>query len=151
MIHVLVIDDSLSDHVLLAHAVKAFPGFRWSWALTMKEGQMSAEIDPPDLVLLDLNLGETNGMETYHLCRTWAASTPIVVRSERLDDYKMAHDLAEAGSDGLVSKSSSSGVLFWQIRQALPMVKIGPDFQEKAMQVLRRWEAVAAGVEMVDE
>ncbi|HEU5318370.1 MAG TPA: response regulator, partial [Chloroflexota bacterium] len=65
---------------------------------------------PPDAVLLDLNLGETHGLETFRTLFRQAPSVPVVVLSGLADGETAIQAVREGAQDYLV-KGAADGPL----------------------------------------
>jgi CheY-like chemotaxis protein len=104
---ILVIDDNRDNRTLLAYLI-ARHGHQAMLADGGREGIRLATADPPDLILLDLQMPDMDGYETLETLRTnpALATVPIVAVSA----YAMAGSSGRAltsGFDGYVSKPIS--------------------------------------------
>jgi two-component system KDP operon response regulator KdpE len=90
-------------------------------------------MDNPDLILLDLGLPDTDGMEVLKKLREWAA-IPIVVVSVRDTEQDIVNAL-DAGADDYLTKPFRKGELLARLRTALrhkrgeieeSQIKVGP-------------------------
>lgn len=68
-----------------------------------------AEGAAPDVIVLDLNLPDVNGLDGLIRLRTAAGSTPLVVVSSMADN-RMVSSVVRAGANGFVPKHSQRGV-----------------------------------------
>jgi two-component system KDP operon response regulator KdpE len=101
---------------------------------TGEAGVRTATLRRPDLIVLDLNLPDTQGLSVLERIRAWS-SVPIIVLSVRASDDDKVR-LLEAGADDYVVKPFSMAELLARARTALrrqardakgePVVKIGP-------------------------
>jgi len=73
-----------------------------------------AELDRPDLVLLDLGLPDLDGVEVIRTLRTWS-TVPIVILSGRMDSGAKV-DALDAGADDYVTKPFSVDELLARLR-----------------------------------
>ncbi len=71
----------------------------------------------PDVIILDLGLPDTDGMNIIEKVRQWSA-TPIVVVSARTDENDKIAAL-DAGADDYVTKPFGTGELLARVRTAL--------------------------------
>jgi two-component system, OmpR family, KDP operon response regulator KdpE len=113
---ILVVDDELAIRRFLRVSLTAH-GFRVLEAASAREGEEAAATQRPDLVILDLSLPDTDGIEVTRRLREWSA-IPIVVLSVRgQDEDKIA--ALDAGADDYLTKPFSTGELLARIRVAL--------------------------------
>ena len=80
ILHVLLIEDNPGDARLFREYLREGPGeidFRWERELT--EGLATVEKSPPDVIVLDLGLPDSEGPETVRRCVDRAAPIPVVV------------------------------------------------------------------------
>jgi two-component system KDP operon response regulator KdpE len=79
--HILVIDDDMSIRRLLRSSLRE-RGYRVSAAASGEEGLDLAAGDPAAVVILDLSLPDTDGVEVCRQLRSWS-DVPILVLSAR--------------------------------------------------------------------
>jgi len=113
---VLIIEDELEIRrflrvTLVAHAFKPIE------AGTGEEGLRLAATQSPDLIILDLNLPDMDGLEVTRQLRTWS-KTPVIVLSARLQEQDKIAAL-DAGADDYLTKPFGTGELMARIRVAL--------------------------------
>jgi DNA-binding response OmpR family regulator len=103
--HVLVVDDDVS----IRHMVTAYfndNGLRAS-AVSGRQGLLRAlSTREPDLVILDLNLGEDDGLELLRDMRTRSIVPVIVITGNRRDEIDQVLGL-ELGADDYITKPFS--------------------------------------------
>jgi len=73
-----------------------------------------AELDRPDLILLDLGLPDLDGVEVIRKLRTWS-TVPIVILSGRMESAAKV-DALDAGADDYVTKPFSVDELLARLR-----------------------------------
>ena len=113
---ILVVDDERAIRRFLRVSLTA-QGYRVMEAATAREAEEAAAAQHPDLIILDLSLPDTDGIEVTRRLREWS-STPIVVLSVRgQDEDKIA--ALDAGADDYLTKPFSTGELLARIRVAL--------------------------------
>lgn len=113
---ILVIDDEPQIRRLVKNALQA-SAERVSEAATAREGLDVAAAERPELVVLDLNLPDGDGLE---VCRDLRAFTkaPILVLSARFSDRDKAM-LLDAGADDYLTKPFSTLELQARVRALL--------------------------------
>lgn len=115
-IKILVIDDEPQIRKLLKLTLEA-NSFEVISADTGKTGvQLCASIKP-ELILLDLNLPDEDGLSVLNQIREWSSAQVIIlsVRSSEADKIK----LLDSGADDYITKPFHSGELLSRIRVAL--------------------------------
>jgi DNA-binding response OmpR family regulator len=86
---------------------------------------------PPDLILLDLNMPDTDGWQAFEVMARLVPEVPVVVITARPDQSRRA---AEIGVDMLLEKPLDIPVLLEIIRHLLST----PD-QSRFARILRTW------------
>jgi two-component system KDP operon response regulator KdpE len=113
---VLVIDDDAALSRVM-ETLLAGVGYRVSLASCGKDGLLAAMSTPPDLVLLDLGLGDLDGVDVCRRLRTrW--TYPIVVLSGEDEEHRKVEAL-DAGANDYVTKPFSAPELLARLRAAL--------------------------------
>jgi DNA-binding NarL/FixJ family response regulator len=82
-----------------------------------------ADEDPFDLILLDLNLPDVNGLDGLVRLRTASPKSTILIVSSMADNRMISHAL-KAGANGFVPKHSQRAVF----RKAIETVRSGQTF-----------------------
>jgi two-component system KDP operon response regulator KdpE len=114
--HILVIDDDMSIRRLLRSSLRE-RGYRVSVAASGEEGLDLAAGDPAAVVILDLGLPDTDGVEVCRQLRSWS-DVPIVVLSARDQEMEKVGAL-DLGADDYLTKPFSTAELLARIRVAL--------------------------------
>jgi two-component system KDP operon response regulator KdpE len=109
----LVIDDEPSIRTLLKSTL-ARAGYAVVEAGTAKEAVTAAQIDKPDLVLLDLGLPDRDGLEIIASLRG-EAGLPVIVISAR-EDSEQKVDALDLGAEDYVTKPFDTEELLARIR-----------------------------------
>ncbi|MGH9503545.1 MAG: ATP-binding protein [Terriglobales bacterium] len=118
--HVLVIEDNPGDTDLIRlRLMEAHSDLAVSCATRLSTGLASMTVETPAVVLLDLNLPDSRGAETYRTVLRETPGVPIVVLSG-LDDEQLAVNAVHQGvQDYLVKGSFDSRQLARAIRYAI--------------------------------
>ncbi|MBI5468271.1 MAG: sigma-54-dependent Fis family transcriptional regulator [Deltaproteobacteria bacterium] len=121
-LNILLVDDNPADARLIRETLTdsgAGALFNITEARTLKQAVKEAASANYDIILLDLTLPETSGMDTFLKVYETAPSTPVVVLTG-LDDETMAAKAVRAGAqDYLVKGQADSHMLVRAIRFAL--------------------------------
>lgn len=112
----------IEDDPAFAHAVTAAfePQFRVSVAGSAEEGIKLAEMEKPDLILLDIMLPVMDGIAACRELKSRAdtADIPVIIVTSREDDERRSEALL-AGADDLVSKPLRPKELLLRIQARL--------------------------------
>jgi two-component system KDP operon response regulator KdpE len=115
-IRVLIVDDEPSILASMTALLRA-RGYAVSTAMSGRGALDAFERDRPDLIVLDLALGDMDGIEICRLIRD-GSSTPIIVLSARGKEPDKVAAL-DAGADDYVTKPFGTEELMARIRVAL--------------------------------
>lgn len=134
-IQVLLIEDSLTDALFVQdELVYATDG---QFAVTHVERLSHAlerlQLQHFDVVLLDLSLPDSNGLETFNRFHNAAGNIPVVLLTNRIDESLALRALKTGAQDYLMKEKVISGVLPRVIRYAIE--------RKHSKQVLRESEA----------
>jgi two-component system, OmpR family, KDP operon response regulator KdpE len=124
---ILVIEDEPQMLRFLRASLGAH-SYRVIEATTAKEGLALAAGHNPDVVLLDLELPDADGLTVTAQLREWTR-TPIIVISARGRDEDKIQAL-DGGADDYLTKPFSTGELLARIRVALRHTAVVPGQQE---------------------
>lgn len=117
---ILIIDDESQIRKLLEITLSA-NGFKVNEASTGKEGQISAAMHPPDMILLDLGLPDEDGQVILKKLREWYKA-PIMILSVRNNEEDIVRAL-DSGANDYLSKPFRPGELLARIRSALRLAQ----------------------------
>ena len=132
---VLVIDDEIQIRRLVELTLRS-NGFKVLLAETAEEGVRRAEMDHPELTILDLGLPDKDGLEVLKMIRQWS-SMPVVILSVRDSESDIVSCL-DAGADDYLIKPFRTGELLARVRTALrhrPGQPIGDVFEFHGLSV----------------
>lgn len=110
---ILVVEDDKSVRNLIATTLKAHD-YRYITAPNGQTAILEASSHNPDIVLLDLGLPDTDGVDVIEKIRTWS-NMPIIVISARCED-KDKIDALDAGADDYLTKPFSVEELLARLR-----------------------------------
>ena len=113
---ILIVDDEVQIRRLLEIALTS-NGYRVNEAATGKEGIISAATNHPDLIILDLGLPDTDGLDILKKTREWYQK-PIIVLSVRNSEDDIVSAL-DRGANDYLTKPFRTGELLARIRACL--------------------------------
>ena len=124
---ILIIEDN-ERNLKLVRDVLQFNGFQTAEARTAEDGLVLASANPPDLVLLDLQLPGIDGLEAFRQLRgsSSTAGIPVVaVTALAMKDDR--ERVLRAGFDGYLEKPISVRELPGQVRAFLTAAELPDD------------------------
>jgi DNA-binding NarL/FixJ family response regulator len=122
---VLIVDDHPIVHAGLRRLISVEPDAQIRGAATAKEALASFKDDRPDLIIMDLNLPGSGGLETIRRLKNEDDSARILVFSVHDDSIHVARAF-EAGALGYVTKSAPPD----EIARAISRVAAGHQYIE---------------------
>lgn len=116
--HILVIDDELPILDLLHEYLKG-QGYRVSTACTALEAKHCVQADPPQLIISDLQLEETDGLHLIEQLRVLLPSTPVILLTGVLFDAQVVEENLKLKISSYVSKTAPLQSLLLEIRRLI--------------------------------
>ena len=89
--HILIVDDEVDIREILAEGL-ANEGYRVSPAATAIEAQRLIATDPPQLIISDLQLEESDGLEMIQQLKATLPDTPVMLLTGVFIDPKVVRD-----------------------------------------------------------
>lgn len=117
--HVLIIEDDASVCELLFSCMTG-EGYRVSVAQTGEGALSQIEEDPPEVVVLDLNLLGMNGLDVCRTMRqdTWMSKIPVLMLTGKTEEDDIVAGL-EVGADDYMTKPFSPKLLSARVKALL--------------------------------
>ncbi|HEY7034646.1 MAG TPA: response regulator transcription factor [Thermomicrobiales bacterium] len=115
--HILIVDDEAPIRELVATAL-GFIGFRVETATTGRDALRTIAADPPDLIVLDVNLPDIDGFEVCRRLRDHGEQIPVIFLTARDEDEDLRAGFAR-GADDYLTKPFSFEELVLRIRAIL--------------------------------
>jgi DNA-binding response OmpR family regulator len=107
--HVLLIEDNPGDADLVRlRLVEGKSNVQVNCVPRLSDALASLDVDTPSLVLLDLNLPDSHGAETFRRIRQKAPNVPVVILSGQ-DDEALAIKAVHMGVQDYLVKSDVTG------------------------------------------
>ena len=126
---VLTIEDDATVRLFLSMTLVGH-GYRVVEALTGESGISQAAACQPDVVLLDLGLPDTDGLEVTRRLREWSLVPIIVLSGKRHENDKVA--ALDAGADDYITKPFGVDELLARLRVALRHAERASDATDEA-------------------
>jgi two-component system cell cycle response regulator DivK len=128
MTHVILVVEDNERNLKLLRDVLEYAGYDVRVARTAEDGITLAVKEPPDLVLMDLQLPGIDGTEALRLLRENPRTADIPVVAVTAQAMKQDRERAlEAGFDGYVEKPISVRAFPDQVRSFLPDEEVGAE------------------------
>lgn len=120
---ILLVEDEPGDASLVRQALRGQGRFRVDWATSLAEARPFLANGGPDLVLLDLSLPDSTGLDTVRALRA-ATMAPVIVLTGN-EDAALALETLDAGAqDYLVKGEIQADALARAIRHALTRARL---------------------------
>ena len=117
-VKILLIEDDRFFAQVVQHMIAGQHGLVLDWEENLTLGLQYVKQNPVDIILLDLNLPESNGLETLKVVRN-ACQQPIIILTG-LDSEEIAYQAIKAGAqDYLLKNNVWKDILIRSIRHAL--------------------------------
>lgn len=127
---ILIIDDNEDDFLMAKRTLKE-QGYDVSYASSGKDGIALVKKNPPDLILVDRNMPEMNGLKVCNYLKSDEEVCHIPVILWTSDDSKQnIIDGINAGADDFVTKSSDLDLLLVRIKAMVRIKKLHETVQE---------------------
>ena len=128
MTHVILVVEDNERNLKLLRDVLEYAGYDVRVARTAEDGITLAVKEPPDLVLMDLQLPGMDGMEALRRLRENPRTVGIPVVAVTAQAMKQDRERAlEAGFDGYLEKPISVREFPGQVRSFLPDEEVGTE------------------------
>src|SRR5690242_12101632 len=119
-LRVLLVEDNAVDAKLITALLRpSSPGIQCSHVTRLDEALARLGSDHPDVVLLDLNLDDSVGYETFHRVRQATARAAILVLSGSDDEELAIKTVREGAQDYIVKGSFDGPLLLRSMRYAI--------------------------------
>jgi len=118
--HILVVDDEPGILRFLRVNFES-KGYQVTTAVNGLEALQKAELEPPDLVILDITMPQMDGFETCNRLREWL-QVPIIMLSARGDETDKVKCL-DLGADDYMTKPFGVSELLARVRAVLRRAK----------------------------
>jgi len=126
MTHVILVVEDNERNLKLLRDVLQYAGYVVRAARTAEDGIALAVSDPPDLVLMDLQLPGIDGVEALRRLRETPRTANIPVVAVTAQAMKQDRErVRQAGFDGYVEKPISVRAFPDQVRRFLPAEEVG--------------------------
>lgn len=132
---VLMVEDDPGDANSIRQALRASSDadFEIVWVTTLSEARQQLCLNPPDVVLLDLTLPDSKGLDAVEAIRKAAEILPLIVLNEDDDKLFALQTLDSGAQDYLVKGSFNPDGLVRAIRYAISRGRLEQRLAETGM------------------
>jgi two-component system KDP operon response regulator KdpE len=130
---ILIIDDEVQIRRLLEITLSS-SGYKICESATGKEGLIAAATHHPSLIILDLGLPDTDGIEILKKLREWYLK-PVIILSVRYSEDDIIQAL-DYGANDYLTKPFRTGELLARIRVALRQPNLTEENQKLTFGIL---------------
>ncbi|MGB8834223.1 MAG: response regulator, partial [Candidatus Sulfotelmatobacter sp.] len=132
---VLVVDDNAADRNLVRLSLLAAPrAYNLECAARLSEGLEMLGKQPPDVVLLDLDLPDSQGTETIQRVVSQAPQVPVLVLTGTADDSIALAAVRTGAQDYIVKGQINSGALTRALHYAIERHQVLTALRESRQQ-----------------
>ncbi len=148
-IKILLIEDNPGDARLLQETLLEVGStqFELVHVEQLKQGQTYLDTNPVDVILLDLSLPDSQGIETLIQTQRQASGTPIVVMTGLNDETLAMKALQRGAQDYLVKGQVNGDLLARSIRYAIERKRIEEELRRAATENLRLAQAIDSALD----
>jgi len=104
--HILIVDDEASVRDLLERFLTG-AGFRVTAVATAAEAIRSVREDPPQLIISDLQLEDSDGLEMIAKLKATLPATPVMLLTGVLFDSRVVQEVLSGKVSSYIEKTSS--------------------------------------------
>lgn len=120
--HILSIDDEDIIRELLGELLEAH-NFRFTGVGTPSAALRAVRDDPPDLIITDLQLEDSDGLELVDKLQEFVPDAPVILLTGILFDAKTVDEKLSGKISAYISKTAPLQSLLTEIKRLLPPPK----------------------------
>jgi CheY-like chemotaxis protein len=116
--HILIVDDEDQIRSLLTEFLTRV-GYRVTPVSSAIEAQAAVRADPPDLIITDLQLEDSDGLDMIERLRAALPKTPVILLTGVLFDPKVARDVLSKKVSCYLPKTSPLSRILSEVQRLL--------------------------------
>jgi CheY-like chemotaxis protein len=116
--HILIVDDEASIRNLLAEFLTG-SGYRVTAVSSAVDAQKSVQRDTPNLIISDLQLEDSDGLDMIERLKSTLPATPMMLLTGVLFDPKVAQGMLSKNVSCYVEKTSSLSRILEEVKLLL--------------------------------
>jgi len=152
-VRVLILEDNPAECRLVEEMLMSVdrPLFSVESVTSLEAGKQALEKNAYDVLILDLGLGQSQGIETLKSIRSLAPHIPIVVLT-LLDDEKVGVQAMQEGAQDYLIKAQVNGpFLSRALRYAIERAKTQDDLRRASFEWDRTFNAINDSIMLIDK
>jgi response regulator RpfG family c-di-GMP phosphodiesterase len=147
-IHLLLIEDNTTDALILQEALRekaALNAFKVTVADRLSSGMDRLAEGSFDLILLDLGLPDSSGLDTLKVISNGHPGVPVVVITGHSDEEMAVSAVGNGAQDYLVKGEAGARVLERVIRYSIERQHLFQELQKSNLEIRRAYDATIEG------
>ncbi len=151
-LHILLVEDNPGDAIIIKEMFHEIPkiNFKISHTIRLQEGMEATQKENFDLILLDLQLPDSEGIETFNRLNEIAAEIPIIILTGLEDEEFAIEIVGEGAQDYLVKGQFGSKLLARCINYSIERKQIERKLSESEEKYRLMVEKTHSGVFFVN-
>ena len=157
-IHIVLVEDNPGDAYLIQHLLQGIGAFQCKTFTTLKatagyltQTKTGTTPPKPDVILLDLSLPDSHGLETLTCLRATAPTIPIVILTILDDDGIATAALRQGAQDYLIKGEITRDNLIRSLRYGIERTHLIQRIQESEVQLRQTNTELARVARLKDE
>jgi signal transduction histidine kinase len=138
-LHLLLIEDNIHDAKLFSENLNLNYNneFEIDYSLNLKSGVEKATNKEYDIIVSDLNLSDSTGLNTFNEIKKAAGGTPVIILSG-LSDSNLTIEAIKSGAQDYIYKGFyESDFIYRVIRYAIERKKLVSEIEEKSRELAK--------------
>ena len=143
-LRLLMVDDNLDDHAFVQRELLSADGGRYltlESAVTLADGLKSLSNNDYDLILLDLSLPDSDGLETFRKVYNQVTVIPVIVLTGHNDENTGVTAMRTGAQDYLIKGEIDGKLLIRAIRYAIERARLMAALLLERQKKHEEWEA----------
>jgi PAS domain S-box-containing protein len=147
-IQLLLVEDNAADAALLREALDetTYGSFRMTHTRRLDEAMRRLESEPFDVILLDLGLPDSQGLQTLERIRNRTRKTPVVVLTGLANEVLGVRAVQDGAQDYLVKGETAAAMMGRAIRFAIERKRAEEAFQAAEQRLTLAVDAAQIGI-----
>ncbi len=118
--HILIVDDEAPIREILALMLDQ-KGFRVTEAASVTEAQQVVQRDPPELLISDLQLEDSDGLMMISEIKVKLPNLPVILLTGVLFDDDVVRDMLKKSVTAYLPKTTPLAKILDEVRRILPL------------------------------
>lgn len=150
-IRILLVEDNPGDAVIIREMLKEIYKNKFELVHFQRlEDSVEHIIEDFDIVLLDLNLPDSRGIETFNIMNSHAPEMPIIILTGLLDEELAINIVAEGAQDYLVKGNIDKQLLSRSIKYSIERKRIEMDLRKSEEKYRAMVEKIESGLFLIN-